>query len=69
MTVTRIYPLAISEFNARTKCAVCEIFIGIGHNDAVAFPAVDGSGYVCYSCRQHQLRLLRPGWRGVVWAE
>ncbi len=67
--MTRNCPLAVSEFNATTKCRDCEIFIGTGHNDAIPILAPDGLGYLCRACHQTELRRRRPGWRAVVWAD
>lgn len=69
MPVTRNYPLEVSEFNSTVKCNSCEIFIGIGHNDAIPFSSSEEAGCICRSCHEAELRRARAGWRAVVWAE
>jgi hypothetical protein len=69
MPIIRTVPLAVSEFNARLKCAECTIFIGIGHFDAVPMVMKDGCGPYCRACYRAELRRRRPGWRTVAWAE
>ena len=67
--LTRNYPLAVSEYNATIKCRECEIFIGIGHVDAIPLSAPDDDGYLCRSCYQSEIRRIQPGWRRVTWKE
>ena len=67
MPVTRNYALEVSEYRATLKCRECEVFIGIGHHDAVPIPSPDGDGVLCRACHRTVLRRLRPGWRTVTW--
>lgn len=67
--MTRNYPLTVSEYNATLKCRECEIFIGIGHVDAIPLKSPDGDGHLCRACYQSETRRMRPGWRRVGWAE
>jgi hypothetical protein len=67
--MTRNYPLLVSEYEATLKCRECEIFIGIGHVDAIPLEAPDGDGYLCRACHQTETRRLRPGWRRVAWSD